>query len=151
MGKKWKIRGKKKFITSQRVRIRATKAGNVKLCSHKSRAQEFWVVIIWWKIGNSAAEIYSENLSKSELVIFENLFSLYQLEILRRKSTARIYCCHSKGIQAKFLWSSTVYAIASDRLFEPCSFAQLCRTVPEVICVASCTYLLSNFTGVLNR
>ena len=34
-----------------------------------------------------------------------------------------ISSCHCKGISHKTLWSSTFYAIASDQLFEPCSFA----------------------------
>ena len=52
----------------------------------KSAPREFWNIIIWRKICRNPQR---ESLW-SQLVIFENLPSLNQLEILRRKSTARI-------------------------------------------------------------
>ena len=57
-----------------------------------------------------------------------------------------ISSCRRKGIPAKKLLPSTFYAIASDRLFQPCLFAGLTQELFVlllaricVICVASCT------------
>ena len=62
---------------------------------------------MWEKMG---AEIKSAFLTSSVLWI-----------------ALEISSCHCKGISHKILWSSTFYAIASDRLFELCSFAGRCQ------------------------